>query len=56
MTTSERGMVRDITVTWGYICLVIIFNLQNCPQGLDLSTLISIAPDHMNLYQKEKSV
>lgn len=31
---SQRGMVRDITVTRGYICLVIIFNLQKLSKRL----------------------
>lgn len=58
---SVKGMVRDITVTQGCIHLVIVFNLQKLskalrPRCLEIRSgaLISIAPDHMNLYQDEK--
>lgn len=58
---SVKGMVRDITVTQGCIHLVIVFNLQKLSKGLRprcleirSGALISIAPDHMNLYQDEK--
>lgn len=60
---SEKGMVRDITITLGCICFIIVFNLQKLSKELivllcqlDLSALISIALNHMNLYQEEKSV
>lgn len=59
---SEKGMVRDITVTLGCICFIIVFNLQKLSKELivllcqlDLGALISIALNYTNLYHEEKS-
>lgn len=60
---SEEGMVRDIAITLGCICFVIVLNLQKLSEELivllcqlDLGALISIALNYMNLYHEEKSV